>query len=441
MEESKNIDCVINKLELPLIVVIVYPPQWFSNEDIETIASIIHPTEITYSWNPRMSITEGLRLCLISHRVRIPQDLNLKCLMVYCGINDEGVNKSEESIRNFVSVKSNEVPSYALPYMKCEDIRSKLVQLISCWREDIALLNSKYPNNVIAADYLKPQEIGQLILSKFLMKNPQTINNPRKGCYLIMPLGIPGMGKSSLIPVLQEVLHSISFTLTVISPDTIRAESINKQTNTEFDYNFDYNNKNTRTLLFKRLKDEIYKNVHNHVIFLDKNHSPKSLEMVYKEIKRFSNVNFVCLVPKCNSPYSIQNSRKIYSYEFSISFLIQCLIRIRDRLIHETLRGPLSEKISIVLKMYNIFRNFPLQECLKFGDLMQIPFTDESYTEIDPMLENLINYLLLSFSPEEKPDLSRLQDLTNAIMCASLSFQHVSQHEFVLNEFKRIFNL
>lgn len=218
----------------------------------------------------------------MSHRVAINEKFNTQNLMVFCEINEQAKAKAENMINYYENSKDKKPPS-VIPYMKRKDVRLRLEKLMMEWQNDMKFLSLNFPDNILHLENLSPVDISGQILIK-ISGSSQIQVSPK--CFVILPIGIPGMGKSSLIPYLEQFCSQNEYILTVISPDTIRkSENLSEH--------FDFSNKETRKCLFNQLKTAITSNNNRQMIYIDKNHSPNSLEMMMNRIKRFSFVKII----------------------------------------------------------------------------------------------------------------------------------------------------
>ena len=200
---------------------------------------------------------------------------------------------------------------------------------------------------------------------------------------VVLPLTLPGCGKSSLIGLSCSKLSSESCLCSVISSEAIRVEALKKYSAMplEFahkkstpDYNKEFNNQlskllcNIESLLNTPLEDP--KMVH--VIFFDKNHPPDALG---KSIMYFFAIFRLCknmkipkntilkiggLYPQCKTHIK----DKVSEFPFSYSYLISSTLKgLKKKDASGTLLGkPMGHILAVTVKFVKLFLGFSFKK-------------------------------------------------------------------------------
>ena len=182
-------------------------------------------------------------------------------------------------------------------------------------------------------------------------------SNGTKTILVLMPVGIPGMGKSTFIETQlrpffesQSGVKFVSFASDAIRKEIVdetlaknKAQGINRTR----DQIFSDTGKRANTIFMQTLDHKIYEAIEDHsflhhVICLDKNHPPQALQSTVESINKFVNSysggRSFDLVKVALVPQMAAGGLNLYQdYPFSLSFLLQCFLRCLDRADHDTL--------------------------------------------------------------------------------------------------------
>lgn len=118
----------------------------------------------------------------------------------------------------------------------------------------------------------------------------KSVDNTKKKLLVFIPLGIPGMGKSTFVDIIQPILGANHYDFKVISSDELRDKVINE-------YIRRFNNKPSREEAFEKTQknfaktwnDEVtqlvksFQSQHN-ALFLDKNHPHNAIHPTISNI-------------------------------------------------------------------------------------------------------------------------------------------------------------
>ena len=290
--------------------------------------------------------------------------------------------------------------------MRC-DIQTSIQELpdfiIDLNYRDINTINPKEISNLIRQKLknfplcYKPQEIEKTLQceEKIFEENKEKIIP--KTCFIILPIGIPGMGKTFLSATLQKIAKNKGFNYYQISSDSIREEAMKvyKKNNLGADHETQFKKtaNSAKKSYYRQLLEKIYENKEKMVIFCDKNHPPHGLVSFFKKIEEVRPfVKIIGLSPKCENFIEFSDENHQFHYEMSLNFLITCMVRVINRDHHQTLNGSKTKQLAVTLAMFNLFKNYNFQSCLSLGVdfLIKIPFVDENYRIGNKYVRDLI---------------------------------------------------
>lgn len=222
----------------------------------------------------------------------------------------------------------------------------------------------------------------------------------RKKIFAIVPIGIPGMGKSFQIKVIEEVISSMNGRMEIVSSDVTRQKCMEnlaaKQPELTLDQRFERSGKDARNsfnaqvkaLLNKDFKEDFF------VLFLDKNHPPNALKGAISALREASSsrveLEIVALTPQLKRRYlhtSLKNSKNVSEYPFSFDFLMSCISRVQDRKTHETLNGEGEKSLGVMINFFSMYRNTNLTDEFLlnegFDSILRLPFVNDSQSTED----------------------------------------------------------
>ena len=228
-----------------------------------------------------------------------------------------------------------------------------------------------------------------------------------KRIIVLIPMTIPGNGKTFFIDQLQTLIEKYGINFYSIGSDLIRREVMNdlmrkrrgmsekeafEKSGRIAGYKFEEELVNTFSEIFKDKKNK------NSIIYIDKNHPPNAINRSTEPIRKFleTNVNtsfkldlqYVALIPDCIKYFEFgENSTSFIP--FSISYFIQCYLRVKHRFDHPTLNGDTKNLINIFGIFISNFINVSLTEnniimFQKLNRAIKLPFTDEIEEEALP---------------------------------------------------------
>eukprot|EP01017_Pseudomicrothorax_dubius_P048209 TRINITY_DN8739_c0_g1_i1.p1 TRINITY_DN8739_c0_g1~~TRINITY_DN8739_c0_g1_i1.p1 ORF type:complete len:622 (-),score=131.51 TRINITY_DN8739_c0_g1_i1:134-1999(-) len=267
------------------------------------------------------------------------------------------------------------------------------------------------------------------ILERLKGKSLQQINLASAGqsrsIYVLIPLGLPGMGKTKFAQYLKKACEAQGCVLAVVSSDEIRIEAMNKIASSS------KRNMSEEELYAKTINEvkESYQQqlkellgssqVGTRFILLDRNQLPNTLEKTFKEIREFAqpsaDVKVIALAPISNTPYQTEEG----SYPFSAEFFFETLIRILKGKDDDTLQGNALTIAATHLRFFQSHKNFVIPErkavdSSGFDLVFRVPFTEEESGKVDLEMRESLREILRNTTETKSPeddDVKRLLDL------------------------------
>ena len=220
-----------------------------------------------------------------------------------------------------------------------------------------------------------------------------------KRIIVLIPMTIPGNGKTFFITQLRAIIEKYKISFYSIGSDNIRRkimdDMMRKNRRMSEKEAFEKSGKPASYQFEKELVktfDEIYKNksIKNSIIYIDKNHPPNAINRSTEPIRKYLEQNidtsfkldlqYVALIPDCINYFEFGEKKAFIP--FSISYFIQCYLRVRHRDDHPTLNGDTKNLITIFGIFISNFINVSLTEnniimFHKLNRAIKLPFTDE----------------------------------------------------------------
>eukprot|EP00331_Platyophrya_macrostoma_P006590 CAMPEP_0176420686 /NCGR_PEP_ID=MMETSP0127-20121128/8744_1 /TAXON_ID=938130 /ORGANISM="Platyophrya macrostoma, Strain WH" /LENGTH=668 /DNA_ID=CAMNT_0017801309 /DNA_START=1 /DNA_END=2007 /DNA_ORIENTATION=- len=344
--------------------------------------------------------------------------------------------------------------------------------------KDVALLNERYITFLSAVLYcvendikLEPKllknekkldEIAQIPWSSYknhkeeYLKKPYSIKDEEskeeggavggKGqtVYIIIPMGIPGMGKSTFVNTFKELLKKYDACLDIISSDETRAECMQnlakQKKNLSQDQLFEKTGKDARDLFNQRLA-LLIANAHkkresNVFIFIDKNHPPNALKGTFELIHSNGghlDKRLVCLTPITQEKYTI-NEKKWYP--FSLEFFLNCYTRVQERKEHPTLPGSGVKSAAVMFMFFDWFERVSLNdESVKrngFDLSLKIPFVKEERPKAEQFplsLREKVEAVLMINEKEKERREQAIQVFMDEMTKCNLKFEYPTKSD------------
>ena len=222
---------------------------------------------------------------------------------------------------------------------------------------------------------------------------------------------IPGNGKTFFIKQLKEIIEKYGIKFYSIGSDLIRRKIMDnimrKNRNILEKEAFEKSGKPANFQFEKELVEtfeEIYKSdIKDSIIYIDKNHPPNAINRSTEPIRKFLrnqikssfklDLQFVALIPDCINEFRFGDNFNSF-IPFSLSYFIQCYLRVKHRNDHPTLNGNTQNLINIFGIFISNFINVSLKEnniimLQKLNRAIKLPFTDE--IEEEGLPEDLVD--------------------------------------------------
>ena len=233
-----------------------------------------------------------------------------------------------------------------------------------------------------------------------------------KRVIVLIPMTIPGNGKTYFIKQLKEIIEKYGISFYSIGSDLIRRKIMDnimrKNRRITEKEAFERSGKPASFQFEKELVDTFEKiytsdSIKNAIIYIDKNHPPNAINRSTEPIRKYLqgtikrtfklDLQFVALIPDCINEFRFGNNNNSF-IPFSLSYFIQCYLRVRHRDDHPTLNGDTKNLINIFGIFISNFINVSLKEnniimLQKLNRAIKLPFTDE--IEEEGLPEDLVD--------------------------------------------------
>ena len=274
------------------------------------------------------------------------------------------------------------------------------------------------PFNSVKEDYLRDlHEKERLLKLQEKKKNydNKNINDDEKLLVVLVPMTLPGSGKTSFVNSLRDIMNEKKISFFSISSDAIRANLMStlmaRNRRMSRDEAFQQTGKYAGKEFEKALREqiELYIDCKNNkgLLYIDKNHPPNAISRSLDTIRTFVNhineregyevlkTKFVALISDSNQCPLLGKSYLPYSLEY----FYQCYDRVYKRRDHETLNGDNADLISIFGTFISNFIDFEFGDNLllhyKFDNILKLPFTQNTPVIVNDELQRVFsNYVL-----------------------------------------------
>ena len=221
--------------------------------------------------------------------------------------------------------------------------------------------------------------------------------NYTKSVTILIPLGLPGMGKTTLLESVFEKHYKnqddVSFVS--VSSDGIRKKLLDQYRQRNPNKSIDDAFSATRNVLSKEVseftenqilatKNAQGRTIQKQIIFLDKNHPPPVLEKLSDFLDDLQNRNpQIQIIKKGVIPSTSGHKNSGTKYPFSIQLLTTCYLRVLNRESHLTLSNENPELVARVL--FGFFNSY---KGMSFDNSFKKRFGLDHYLELDFAQEN-----------------------------------------------------
>lgn len=369
----------------------------------------------------------------------IPDSLvkSSKIVTLFIQWDDESKNKFLQELK---TMKKSELPPGLMKYCKksgedavpgiekfYNDMQEKTRNLKSENSEFVVVLDGLYPSHEFPNIYAKIQNYPRFEEETEEIKESVSVSQEIKHpvCLIMVILGIPGMGKTYLKPVIQRVAVESGFEFFYLSSDEIRnkcmVEYQRKNPTADREKAFSNTFKPANISFLKELTTKIKSSGSSLFIYLDKNYTPEGFQNLQQQLEnsdiKNTSIQIISLCHKTNFPITLPGR----FYEFSVELLVVCIKRSLTRE-HITLFGDKAKITSILFGIFSCFNNHCNDSYFrsrKIKHLIQVPFIDESKIQIPQVIrEKILNKIKnLRDGFEIDPE---MEELANMILALEL---------------------
>ena len=337
-------------------------------------------------------------------------------IKIYDNFSEEKISEYEKEIDDIINKIKEDLKEINAEEIKNETFlvdNGNLIEFELNSKEKNKLKASKYKNSPLIDLYEEHINPYESLKEKFLQYEREKIENQKmkvelsikkasniKRIIILIPMTIPGNGKTYFINQLKPIIEKYGINFQSISSDNIRRkimdEMLNKNRKMTEKEAFEKSGRRSNYLfeneLVEKFKYVYYNNkILDAMIYIDKNHPPNAINRSTEPIRKFLKDNynnnfqldlqFVALIPDCLNYFEF--STEITAYlPFSLSYFIQCYLRVKHRNDHPTLNGDTKNLINIFGIFIQNFINVSLKEnnimmFQKLDKAIKLPFTDE----------------------------------------------------------------
>ena len=331
---------------------------------------------------------------------------NLKKEIEKIDINSIEENSFYSNTKTLIALEDNSINTEKEKNKNIKSSKYKNSDLINLYEEHTnpyEALKQKFIDNqekIYAAKYNKNEN------KNYNRLNTVNYNDKTKHIIILIPMTIPGNGKTYFIDQLEPMLEKYDIPFYFVSADLIRRDIMDnlvRKKRITLDQAFKDSGRQASFKFEEELQnvfDEIYNDykIKKALIYIDKNHPPNAISRSTEPIRKYLseygkkkklNLEFIALIPDCINNFEFtKNSNKSF-IPFSLSYFIQCFLRVKHRDDHPTLNGNNKELMSIFGIFVQNFINVKLDEGTiishhKLDKAIKLPFTDEIKEENFP---------------------------------------------------------
>ena len=430
------------KIKKKIQIILITPPCFISNDELKVLCESLDIQSIQYNWREEKPLDKYRNLYqnFITPKLsgnRLPDST----YFLIAGFDKKNLSEIQLNLENMDDKIKNLSPgetSFA--------ISKNIPQKLSLFARNMEIFKNSlvkdFQENLIYLDSEDSKAILLQTIKQIFQKNEETIQKIKKQdsneecrrnqLVVIIPMGIPGMGKSTAKKIMKSLLEEKGISFYSLSSDEIRKKEFDdyEKNNVILDYNRNEVYKATSSTssqkFFEGLKSILNMigngNNKRNVFFLDKNHTPNIIGTTTNYLKNHCplsvNMKIIALLPNCDDIYFKHGEHLNYEYPFSLQFFLICLNRCLNRETHETLMGDALHIFKVVLKFFNMFRGFKFKRnTLKVYDIDDHIFLDfhsekkDFYKTVSSILITNFAKCLESFTPGYDSEVSPiLQD-------------------------------
>jgi len=442
LEDKMMKDKKVGKgVELPKRVVIITPPLYFDFDLRRKIVEGQAVKDLVTEWKEDLSTNDKISILLLNQFPIIKNSsvIQNNTIFIVAGFEQGNMKSTIRKLEDLASQKDRfKLSGAEFTYIHSKDKQRSVELLWDKYEKFKESIHQSLPNNYHIVHLPKPDKIlseidmafeklrnfqANLNLEHFELetetskeiKEEETKKKLKGKILVFIPIGIPGMGKTTFLSILKKLLEEKGCAITIISSDIIRKRHMDAVLKGEPSITekkaFEKTAKPAKIEFFNEVENAISRTKalnQTHIIFLDKNHPPNIIQETIRffEKPKYLNeydIRTVILKPVCSRHFRTNSN---VTYPFSLTFLLTCMKRAMARTNHETLQGDDLKVASVLIAFFNLYKNFTASEGYFKAEgahfLMELPFTHED-VEIE---KSIPQTLVLSFN-------NILQHLTN----------------------------
>ena len=354
---------------------------------------------------------------------------------------DDMINKIKEKIKtlnineDIIQKETFYVNTTNLLDAVPDKTEEKKIKHSKYYNSDIISLYEEHinPYEELKEDFMKELEIRIKKEKENMDLRTETGINIKR-IIILIPMTIPGNGKTFFIKQLKEIIEKYGISFYSIGSDLIRRQvmdNLMRKKHLSEKQAFEQSGKTANFKFEEELVntfDKIYNSdkIQNSIIYIDKNHPPNAINRSTEPIRKYLknsikrafklDLQFVALIPDCINDFRFGDNLNSF-IPFSLSYLIQCYLRVKHRNDHPTLNGDTKNLINIFGIFISNFINVSLKEnniimLQKLNRAIKLPFTDE--IEDEGLPEDLVDAarkffeeLIINKNNKEPTELSR----------------------------------
>lgn len=422
-----------------LSTLLLSPPGYFSAVDLKVIGvglgyGILYVQDFkTLSDNSRQPSL------YVSHNFRLPIDTT-NHIVVMIGFTEHGRQKALEEMEK-LQESDDKKSEVRFASFKTKNLSVRLDECFKLMATIEQNLRTSFPSRSIVIQDGSTDtviEAAGALLASLSSQLPQDSVKAGPKTFVIVPLTIPAVGKSWLVDTIRS---RFDVPLTVVSSDLVRRQVMNdfmrSNRKATHDTAFEKTIKSGRTLFNKTLRAAFNSSEPTTIVFIDKNHPPSAIGGLLHELNESCSNSreliVVGLVPSCQEPFR--------SYPFSLHTIIQCLLRMRDRIDHPTLQGPLEKRVGVLCMFIKFFSEVTFDDYLEqgFHSLIEVPFTDETEREYPIEVIRAISAVLDQSSHSSSPKPALVQELFRLLDGIKDQYAAVDPSEIFVDQLNQVF--
>jgi hypothetical protein len=276
---------------------------------------------------------------------------------------DDMINKIKEKIKtlnineDIIQKETFYVNTTNLLDAVPDKTEEKKIKHSKYYNSDIISLYEEHinPYEELKEDFMKELEIRIKKEKENMDLRTETGINIKR-IIILIPMTIPGNGKTFFIKQLKEIIEKYGISFYSIGSDLIRRQVMDnliRKKHLSEKQAFEQSGKTANFKFEEELVntfDKIYNSdkIQNSIIYIDKNHPQNAINRSTEPIRKYLknsikrafklDLQFVALIPDCINDFRFGDNLNSF-IPFSLSYFIQCYLRVKHRNDHPTLNG------------------------------------------------------------------------------------------------------